>query len=52
MLEFGLPGGHVLRQVEEPHLQTNIPGLPDKTSFIDPNPPGSAPAFYRIGVQP
>ncbi len=33
-------------------LQTNIPGLPDTTSFIDTNPPGSGPAFYRVGVQP
>jgi hypothetical protein len=33
-------------------LQTNIPGLPDTTSFTDTNPPASSPAFYRIGVQP
>jgi hypothetical protein len=33
-------------------LQTNIPGLPDTTSFTDTNPPASAAAFYRIGVQP
>jgi hypothetical protein len=32
-------------------LQTNIPGLPDTTSFTDANPPISGPAFYRIGVQ-
>ena len=32
-------------------LQTNIPGLPDTTSFTDANPPTSGPAFYRIGVQ-
>jgi hypothetical protein len=33
-------------------LQTNIPGLPDTTSFTDSNPSVSGPAFYRVGVQP
>ena len=33
-------------------LQTNLPGLPDTTSFTDTNPPPSGPAFYRVGVQP
>ena len=33
-------------------VQTNIPGLPDTTSFTDANPPVSGLAFYRIGVQP
>ena len=33
-------------------LQSNIPGLPDTTSFTDTNPPPCAPAFYRVGVQP
>ena len=32
-------------------LQTNIPGLPDTTSFTDTSPPLSSPAFCRIGVQ-
>ena len=33
-------------------LETNIPGLPDTTSFTDTNSPVSGPAFYRVGVQP
>jgi len=33
-------------------LQTNIAGLPGTTSFIDTSPPLSAPAYYRVGVQP
>ena len=33
-------------------LQTNIPGLPDTTSFTDTNPPISGPAYYRVGLQP
>ena len=33
-------------------LQTDIPGLPDATSFTDTNPSVSTPAFYRVGVQP
>jgi hypothetical protein len=33
-------------------LQTNIPGLPGRTTFTDTTPPASGPAFYRIGVQP
>ena len=33
-------------------LETNIPGLPDTTSFTDTNPPASGPAYYRVGVQP
>jgi len=33
-------------------LQTNIPGLPDTTSFTDTSPPLSGPAYYRVGVQP
>ena len=33
-------------------LQTNITGLSGTTSFTDTNPPASAPAFYRVGVQP
>ena len=32
-------------------LNTNIPGLPDTTSFTDTNPPPSGPAFYRVGVR-
>ena len=33
-------------------LETNIPGLPDTTSFTDTNPPVPGPAYYRVGVQP
>jgi len=33
-------------------LQTNIPGLSDKISITDTNPPASTPAFYRVGIQP
>jgi hypothetical protein len=31
-------------------LQTNIPGLPDTTSFTDTNPPPAGSAYYRVGV--
>jgi len=33
-------------------LRTNIPGLPDTTSFTDTSPPLPGPAYYRVGVQP
>jgi hypothetical protein len=33
-------------------LRTNIPGLPDTTSFTDTSPPLSGPAYYRVGVHP
>ncbi len=32
-------------------IQTNIPGLPNTTSFTDTNPPPAGPAYYRVGVQ-
>jgi hypothetical protein len=32
-------------------LQTNIPGLPDTTTFTDTAPPLAGPALYRIGVR-
>jgi hypothetical protein len=32
-------------------LQTNISRLPNRTSFIDTNPPHYGLAFYRVGVQ-
>ncbi len=33
-------------------LRSNIQGLLGTTSFTDSSPPGSGPAFYRVGVQP
>ena len=31
-------------------LQSNIPGLPDTTSWTDTNSVGPAPRFYRVRV--
>ena len=33
-------------------LRSNIPGLPNSTTFTDTNPPASGSRFYRVGVQP
>jgi hypothetical protein len=33
-------------------LQTNIPGLPGTTGYVDSNAPASGTAFYRVGIQP
>jgi hypothetical protein len=32
-------------------LQSNLPGLPDTTSFTDTNALGAAPRFYRVRAE-
>ena len=32
-------------------LRSNLPGLPDTTTFTDTNTLGSAPRFYRVRVE-